>query len=316
MNTFIIIGSGNSGAGAIYDYLSGRDDFENPFGNAEFRLLNDPNGISDFYDKLYSNFNINKCANALYEFRKFVKDSINSRYNIKHKIYNKNFVNYIDTFIKNITELKYSGSPRFYLDKISLYKKIFFYFNRFFFNKNARNIIPIDMFLPVREDLFIIHAQKLIEDIIKHKIKDENKNIVIEQGANFFSPYSSKKFYKNSKIIKVTRDPKAIYWSMKRRNSLSYPGHDLIMFVNWFKKIMERNNLDDSKDVININFENFFINFKNEEKKLLPKLELNIGVYNNFDLNFTKKNLFKFKENLSATEIKYINSNLEKYVTC
>ena len=36
-------------------------------------------------------------------------------------------------------------------------------------------------------------------------------------------------------IIVVTRDPKAIYWSMKRRQSLAYPGHNIKLFVKWYK---------------------------------------------------------------------------------
>ena len=41
MRIFIILGSGNSGAGAIHDYLLSRDDFFSPFNGKEFRLMND-----------------------------------------------------------------------------------------------------------------------------------------------------------------------------------------------------------------------------------------------------------------------------------
>ena len=64
---------------------------------------------------------------------------------------------------------------------------------------------------------------------------DEKKNVVIEQGGNYWKPITSTKYYgANRKIILVNRNPKAIFWSMKRRNSLSYPSHDVEIFVNWY----------------------------------------------------------------------------------
>ena len=44
MKTVIVLGSGNSGAGAIKDYLMSRDDFQSPFIDQEFRIINDPDG--------------------------------------------------------------------------------------------------------------------------------------------------------------------------------------------------------------------------------------------------------------------------------
>ena len=49
MKSVIVLGSGNSGAGAIKDYLMSRDDFQSPLGDQEFRIINDPDGINDLY---------------------------------------------------------------------------------------------------------------------------------------------------------------------------------------------------------------------------------------------------------------------------
>ena len=45
MKTVIVLGSGNSGAGAIHDYLLSRDDFQSPSSGKELRVVNDPDGI-------------------------------------------------------------------------------------------------------------------------------------------------------------------------------------------------------------------------------------------------------------------------------
>ena len=58
MKTVIVLGSGNSGAGAIHDYLQSRNDFQSPFKGKEFRLVNDPNGLDELYNNLYKNFSI------------------------------------------------------------------------------------------------------------------------------------------------------------------------------------------------------------------------------------------------------------------
>ena len=65
MKTVIVLGTGNSGAGAIHDYLSSREDFQSPFDGAEFRIVNDPDGIDELYNSLYKNFSLNGCSNKI-----------------------------------------------------------------------------------------------------------------------------------------------------------------------------------------------------------------------------------------------------------
>ena len=72
MKIVIVLGSGNSGAGAIYDYLRSRTDFQAPFYGKEFRIVNDPNGLDQLYHSLYKNFSINGSANSIEEFKKFI----------------------------------------------------------------------------------------------------------------------------------------------------------------------------------------------------------------------------------------------------
>ena len=48
MKTVIVLGSGNSGAGGVHDYLLSRNDFQSPFSGKEFRIVNDPDGLDEF----------------------------------------------------------------------------------------------------------------------------------------------------------------------------------------------------------------------------------------------------------------------------
>ena len=312
MKTVIVLGSGNSGAGAIHDYLLSRDDFQSPFSGVEFRVVNDPDGIHELYNSLYKNFSLNGSANAIKCFKEFIINSYNSNYNKKHKLFSEDIVRLSNIFLDQISKIKYNGSPQFHFDKMSKFKKINFYFNRFFLKKDARDIPLIDMVLPCSKELFLKYAEEFISNIYQLNPNfDKKRNIVIEQGGNFLDPVSSTKYYgENCKIIFVRRDPKAIFWSIKRRNSLSYPGNDIKKFVKWYKELSNKISEVNFDNVIQLKFEDFFQNFDEEKNKLSIKLDIDPDCNDNFDINYTMKNLFKFQKNLSLSEIKYIDDNL------
>lgn len=312
MKTVIVLGSGNSGAGAIHDYLLSREDFQSPFAGKEFRIVNDPDGIDELYNSLYKNFNINGCSNKIYNFQTFINNTYKSRYNKKHKIYKKNLTSLADEFIKKITLINYNGSPQFYFDKISYLKKLNFYLNRFLLRKNARDIEMLKMIIPCKEKLFLKYTKEFLFNIFKScQNFNLKQNIVIEQGGNFLSPIDSTKYYgENRKVILVTRDPKAIFWSMKRRNSLSYPGYDVKKFVIWYREISKKIKNINNQKLIKIKFESFFKNFNEEKNKLCNELDISASCKDNFNIYHTIKNLYKFQNNLSHSEIKYIDDNL------
>lgn len=315
MRIFIILGSGNSGAGAIHDYLLSRDDFFSPFNGKEFRLVNDPDGIDELYNSFYKNFSFNGASNKFDNFLNFINNFYYSRYNIKNKVLNKKFLDISHKFTKKIISLNYNGSPQFYLDKVNIIKKINFYFQRFILKKRSKNIKLLNMILPCNEKLFLSYCENYLYEIFKlSKNYDESKNIVIEQGGNFLSPLSSTKYYGLKKeIIIVKRNPKAIFWSMKRRNSMAYPGHDVKLFVKWFREMQKKINFGEYDKVIKIKYEDFFSDFEKQKKDLCLKLNISSNIKDNFNLIYTKKNLFKFKDKLSNEEIKYIDEELKEF---
>ncbi len=316
MKSVIVLGSGNSGAGAIKDYLMSREDFQSPLQDQEFRIITDPDGVHDLYINLYKNFSINNAANALHNFILFINNCYRSRLNRKRKLYSKKIITLTEKYINNIIKVEYNGAPRFYLDKIDSFKKINFYFSRFILKKNAKKIKLLKMIIPVNEKKFLKYTEAYILEILKlSKNFNSKKKIVLEQGGNFWNPISSTIFYGNKrKVIVVSRDPKAIFSSMRNRNSLSYPGNNIKIFVEWYKNIMTKVDKKQHKKVIKIRYENFFKNFKTESKKLCKLLGVSNNINNKFDLEKTLKNLYKYKKFLSTKEINYINTHLSKYI--
>ena len=101
---------------------------------------------------------------------------------------------------------------------------------------------------------------------------------------------------------------------MKRRNSMAYPGHDVKLFVRWFRRMQEKIIFDEFNKVIKIKYEHFFLDFDVQKKDLCLKLNINPNIKDDFNLVHTKKNLFKFKDKLSNEEIKYIDKELKEFL--
>ena len=99
---------------------------------------------------------------------------------------------------------------------------------------------------------------------------------------------------------------------MKRRSSLSYPGNSVEVFVKWYNEIIKKINKEDFKKIIHINFEHFFENFYKEKDRLSHRLGIEVEKTNNFDLDFTLKNLHKYKDYLSKEEINFIDKNIDE----
>ena len=195
MKTLIVLGSGNSGAGAIRDYLMSRGDFQSPFGKQEFRIVNDPDGLNDLYLNLYENFSINNAANAVYNFFLFINNCYNSRLNKKRNIYNKKIISLTKKYISKIIKVEYNGAPRFYLDKINNVKKMNFYFSRFVLKKNAKEIKLLKMIIPVSKKKFLKYTQNYIFDIFKLTKDFNSKKISLSNREEIFGNLSHQQFY-------------------------------------------------------------------------------------------------------------------------
>lgn len=177
MKIFIVLGSGNSGAGALHDYLVSREDFISPFKGREFRLVNDPDGIDELFNALYNHFNINNAANKFESFNKFTKNIYYSNENIKYKIFDRQFLSLTKKFLNATTQIQYNGSPRFFLDKMNLLNKFIFYFKRFLLRMPSKNIKLLNMIIPVDKEVFIKKCEEYLYEIFRLNNEFDEKKI-------------------------------------------------------------------------------------------------------------------------------------------
>ena len=305
IKTVIVASPGNSGAGAIHDYLLSRKDFLSPFFSQEFRFMNDPQGLYSLYHNLYKNFNVNNAAFFLDEFKKYshnltklnssqFDDSgtlIKSR---PRKIYTKSFLNNVEKFLENVTEVKYNALPQFKKIDLNFFDKLKFFINLNIFRKSINDLKIFEMRIPKDEKFFVKEAKNLIRKIFNENINEKNKNIILNQCVNFWEPSATSIFFENVKIILVTRDPRSVFASMKLRNSFAFPGKDVKIFVKWYKSIMTNFSVQiNHKSVLKLKFENFVRNFKSEKLKVCRFLDIKDNVNTDFDIDYSKKNIYK-----------------------
>jgi len=317
----IIVSPGNSGGGAVHDYLYSRDDFESPFLGEEFRLICDPYGLEQLYKNLYSNFSINNSAEAINEFKKYcfnLQKLKSEKTENREFIYGKNFYKISLDFINNIKFLEYIGLPQFRKISLKKHEDFNFIFKKKFFKIKNYDHELYKMYLPVNEKKFLELAKKYLINIFKSNLKNfKRKNIVLDQATSFWCPEIAFQYLNNLNIIIVTRDPRSVFYSMKSRGSFAYPGYDINIFINWYRSIMQKRKKIKNKfkkNILELKFENFVNNFEYEINKVNSFLKIKNEKKIKFDLNFSKNNVFKAKFNLDKSELKLIEKKLKEYL--
>ena len=133
MKIVITIGTGNSGCGAVHDFLISNSKYKSPFKDQEFRMIDDPDGILNLYHNFYKNCSINNSSNAIMRFKNYINNLINLEMNVNNKnvkIYNKNVLSLTNKYIKNITTVDYNSFPQFIAIQTGFFKKNYFHFKK------------------------------------------------------------------------------------------------------------------------------------------------------------------------------------------
>lgn len=324
MKTTIVLGLMASGSGVVHDYLSSRKDFESPFGPNEFKLCADPLGLHYLYINCYKNFSFFNPSHVMDEFLNYSdrlqQFNVYEKHNKPKKLYKKNFDIISKEFIKKITDTSYYANPEFSNFKINSFESFVLKLK-----KSRYNFFNVR--LPVNEKKFIDESKKYIKKIILNNLErkklKKNANVVLNQAINIFDPISSSQYFEKKKIVIVMRDPRDIFASMKHRKSKGTPHQNVHIFIKWFKRCFESNYFNKNlkhKDILIINFESFVNNFDRENKRLCKflninkKFQLKKNYSNLFNLEFSKKNLYKSKFNLTNDEFLLIKKKLKKFL--
>ncbi len=310
MKTVTIIGNTNSGAGAIYEYLIGRPDTNDPFNKKEFRILNDPGGINDLYKSYdcYSLQSFNDCLDRLIKLEKSYRKnrSISNEGLGLNQV--PNYKKYWNDYLKNIMGNEYShryifSDVRNFFVTIIL-KKIL---NRLGYRKIIFKKYHTGTTKRKFRDFTFEFFNKIICDF-KNK---ENLN-VLNQCGNFACPITSTELLGEPKVICVKRNPLDQYSELKLHKGMK----NVNEFINWYlhcKRMESRDEFLDDK-VLEINFEEFVLDYQNKTKEICDFLKIDSNIKSSYDPNKSKKNIGKYKFNLDQKEIEIINHKLSPWM--
>tara|TARA_Y100001958_G_C21248329_1_gene580898 strand:+ start:9932 stop:10885 length:954 start_codon:yes stop_codon:yes gene_type:complete len=316
MQSIIVLGSGQSGSGAIKDYLIGRKDIFDPLDGREFRLIQEKDGLSCLHKALTSEFHPDKAMYAILKFKKLAKrlGRKSKKFRIPPKLgygFSSAIPHYeesINKFINDITAYSFKVAP---LRDMLEYKTIDWIKKISGILPNSRKI-PLEKPIPVTTEVFYNAVSILFENLFQaNNIKfDGISGLLFDQAGSFWSPYSSTKYFgKIRKIIVVKRDPRDIF----TQNRHQYGG-DLNDFINFYNSVMSHvsNKEWNEEKVFVINFEDFVIDYKNQEKKVCNFLKIDPSCQSTYNPSASKKNIGLYKNFLSKDESELMLNNCIK----
>tara|TARA_B100000700_G_C14952596_1_gene812368 strand:+ start:226 stop:1185 length:960 start_codon:yes stop_codon:yes gene_type:complete len=313
--TIIVVSLGNSGSGAVFDYLKNRNDIYAPFFGEEFRLFNDPQGIYTLYLNLYKNHGNNIYSFFFDEFEKYfrsleqIKKTINGK---KTSIFNKSFIKLTENYLKKIIYLEFNALPQFKRIQLNFFEKVNYLRHSNLLKKSINEYKYFKVRLPKTENIFIDQTRKYLSKVTNI---DKKKTIILNQSINALNINEHQKFFNKPKIIIVTRDPRSIFSSMKQRNSFAFPGKDVKVFIKWYQNLINRLNNDvNPKNSLFVKYENFLNNFDHEKKRLCNFLKIKYSTNSKYDVKNSKKNLLKAKKLLTKSDLSLIKKELKQFL--
>ena len=131
-------------------------------------------------------------------------------------------------------------------------------------------------------EIFLIETQKYIKNLFENYANENNlKKVLIDQSIPPSNFYKSMRFFDTNKIIIVDRDPRDIFETMSReRRLLGANKIDTVeKYIIWHRTLREKfeskkQNKPSNIKILELRFEDFFINYEHTIAELINFLEI------------------------------------------
>lgn len=305
----ITLGTTYSGSGAVYDYLSGRGDMFDPLKGIEYQLPQMPNGLMALEAVAGNAFHPATADYMISEFEKIVNKLGRSKTFWR---YGKNYSKMIplfqsasEEFLHEISVAKFS--MRWHWRRLMDNKTtLMFVLNKFLKRLGYEDKISNTRLIVDREK-FVDVAKKFHDKIFLSRSKD--RVVILNQAGSGWNPIESTKYFSNSKILVVTRDPRDQFVEIKHYKK----GKSVKDFIHWYNQMQERLKRIKIDNFININFEDFVYKYEKSVIELCKKLHLDSKIISTYNPELSKNNIGKYKKYLSDYEIDLFQKNLSQY---
>ena len=280
-----ISGFGKSGSGACVSLLK---EFEFIGGlNNEFRIAKDPYGLIDLEFSLISDWEFVRHDRAINDFLAYCRmlgrdDGLFKKAGKGFsKKLNVDFVRESENFIRELSSFTYMGDTL--LNRYSL-SPIDSFISRLRSKFGLSNQLPMFFASPTNE-VFLLETQKYIKNLYKNYATENNlKNIILDQSVSPNNFNKSLRYFDTNKIIIIDRDPRDIFETMIREKRLL--GSDVEnseeKYIIWHNTARQKfdnekqNKLPNVK-ILELKFEDFFIDYENTISKLVEFLEIDFN---------------------------------------
>lgn len=330
----IIIPTGymGSGSSAITDLVAEFKDCRNDFATYEYIMLHCPDGLFDLEDKLLVGNNAIRSDEALRTFEKQMKKLYDKKFwwvgNYK-KIIGTNFMNIVNDFLKNITQLNYKGywytheevDTKMFV-KLLIRKPLKLIFRK----KNFKQILRYNDGMRisfVEPNEFYKHSKTFINNII-NQIAGDSKNVILDQFLLPFNLFRVDNYFDdNARVIVVDRDPRDVFiinkyiWAAKNFG-VPMP-HDAKEFCDYYKKMRTSEKIVESKKVLRIHFEDLIYKYDETLKRVKEHLEFTDDMHINKKTRFIPELSVKNTQLFNSSskydeEMKIIENELKDYL--
>lgn len=309
-NYIIALGTIYSGSGAIYDYLSGRGDLQDPLQGTEYQLPQMPNGLMTLEAIAKNAFHPGTADYVLYQFEHITKKLSQSKTIWRHGKNYSTLLPLFDKAIREFTDEITAAELPMHLHWHKLIKSkspIIHFIGKLKNRLGLKDKAPKTRLLVSHENL-IDSAQKLHSKIFE--LNSGKGPVLLNNAGSGWNPIESTKYFLNRKIILVTRDPRDQFSELKQmKNSSNVEG-----FVKWYQEMQRRIKKTSHPNLFLLRFEDFV----NQNEKMINEIcnhvSLDHSVPSSYQAKLSKKNIGKYKEILNQKEITIIKNKLSEYL--
>ena len=326
LNLISVSGYGWSGSSACIDILKEFEGFEALEG--EFRIAKDPYGLRDLEGSLVHNWDFIRHDVAIRDFLAFCK--VLSRETGLFSKVGKNFANKLNidfmleskSYINRLTNMTYLGDTFVHRYNIPAYKNFIMKAR----NKLGKNNAKLMYFARPNEVDFIRETRDYIDSLFVNYMSIEKINtLVLDQAIPPTNILGTSCYFEDIKTIIIERDPRDIYANMVRGRRLLGPeliNKDSVeKYIKWHKQLRrvsekDRDNIDISKNVLNLYFEDLVLNLdKTIEKinKFLGNNNIHDKKGRYFSQSYSIKNIGIWKKYKNQSVMSEIKKELNEY---
>ena len=322
---FVLVnGFGWSGSSALVDFFREFDVCYVP--QKEFRLIKDPHGLRDLDLQINNSTDALNEDTAIKDFIRFIKiySRINGGFRPLGLGYSKDFGQNIEKitreFIDGLIAYKYTGYW-WYLDMDTPYLK---YTTKRILGKTKiyDHKEHTKMYLStISEDEFVKKAKTYIDNIFGELLQNtEYETVVLDQAIPANRPSWGMRYFNNSRVLIVDRDPRDVYVDLIKEKSLvGYDvaiNHDVNLFIEWFKKVRRLDPI--ASNHMRIQFEDLIQNYESVVKSIYDYCELSPQLHTHKKKRLIPdescKNIGMWKEHPYPDEIRKIEHDLKDYL--